>query len=83
MLSCWNKAQQLLTCNGQKKSNRTSDVHRKPFDLPKEVCDFMTCNESFSRSDDEYRGEGGDYVTKNENKHTKGHSGPGVPALQH
>ena len=67
ILSCWNKVQQFTTCNGQKTSNRTSNVHRKPFDLP----------------NNEYRGEGGDFITENANKHIKGHLGSGVPTLQH
>ena len=52
-------------------------------EAPKEVYDFMTGNKSFSRSGDEYRGEGGDYITENKSKHIKGHLGPGVPTLQH
>ena len=52
-------------------------------EAPKEVYDFITGNKSFSRSGDEYRGEGGDYRTENENKHIKCHLGPGIPTLQH
>ena len=52
-------------------------------EAPKEVYDFITGNELFSRSGDEYRGKGGDYIKENENKHIKGHLGPGVPTLQH
>ena len=44
---------------------------------------FITGNESFSRSGDEYRGGCGDHIMENENKHIKGHLSPGVPTLQH
>ena len=56
---------------------------KERLEAPKEVYDFITGNKSFSRSGDEYRGEGGEYITENENKHIKGHLGPGVPTLQH
>ena len=56
---------------------------KERLEAPKEVYDFITGNESFSRSGDEYRGKGGDYIKENENKHIKGHLGPGVPTLQH
>ena len=42
MLSCWNKAQQSTTCNGRITSNRTSHVHRKPFDLPKIILNVIS-----------------------------------------
>ena len=49
-------------------------------EAPKEVYDFITSSELFSRSGDEGR-EGGDYIMVNENNHIKGPLGPGVPAL--
>ena len=49
---------------------------------PKEIKEYIERNESFSRSGDETRGEGGDYITENENKHLKSHLPPGVPTLQ-
>ena len=56
---------------------------KERLEAPKEVYDFITGKESFLRSGDEYRGEGGDYITENENKYIKGHLGPAVPTLQH
>ena len=40
---------------------------------PEEIRKFMSANESFSRSGDHFRGEGGDYITETENKHLKSH----------
>ena len=60
-----------------------SNDMKERLECPKEVYDFITGNESFSRSGNEYRGEGGDFITENENKHIKGHLGSGVPTLQH
>ena len=34
-------------------------------------------------SSDRYRGKGGDYITKVENKHIKGHLGPGALTIVH
>ena len=34
---------------------------------PREVADYISRNKSFSRSADTLRGEGGDYLTENEN----------------
>ena len=51
--------------------------------LQRKFNDFITSSKSFTRSGDEYRGEGGDFITENENKHIKGHLGLGVPTLQH
>ena len=48
----------------------------------KEVADYISRNESFSRSGDTLRGQDGDYVTENENPHLKSHLQPGVPTLQ-
>ena len=48
----------------------------------KEVADYISRNESFSRSGDTLRGQDGDYVTENENRHLKSHLQPGVPTLQ-
>ena len=48
----------------------------------KELADYIGRNESFSRSGDTLRGEGGDYVTEKENRHLKSHLPPGVPTLQ-
>ena len=46
-----------------------------------EVRNFINQNESFSRSDDSCRGEGGDYITEIENKHLKSHLSPGIPTV--
>ena len=35
---------------------------KEQLEVPKEVYDFITGKKSFSRSGDEYRGEGGDYI---------------------
>ena len=59
-----------------------NDMKERP-ETPKEVFEFITGNKSFSRSGNEYRGEDGDYITENENKHIKWHLGPGVPTLQY
>ena len=48
---------------------------------PREVADYISRNESSSRSGDTLRGEGGDYVTENEHRHLKSHLPPGVPTL--
>ena len=60
----------------------SSDV-KEWLEAPKEVYDFITSSELFSRSGDEDREgrEGGDYIMVNENNHIKGPLGPGVPAL--
>ena len=52
-------------------------------EAPPEVQEYIMKNESFSRSGDTYRGEGGDYITETENKHIKGHLSPGVPSIAH
>ena len=49
---------------------------------PPEVKNYIVQNESFSRSGDTYRGEGGDYVTETENKHLKSNLPPGVPSFE-
>ena len=49
---------------------------------PDDVESYLKSNESFSRSGDSSKGEGGDYVTEVENKHLKGHLPPGVPTLK-
>ena len=49
---------------------------------PEVVQNYIERNESFSRSGNEYRGEGGDYITENENRYLKSHLPPGVPTLQ-
>ena len=46
-----------------------------------EVRNFINQNESFSRSGDSCRGEGGDYITEIENKHLKSHLSPGIPTV--
>ena len=50
-------------------------------EAPPQVKLFIERNESFDRSGDNLRGEGGDYVTEVENKHLKSHLSPGVPTL--
>ena len=42
------------------------------------VQEYIMKNESFSRSGDTYRGVEGDYISETENKHVKGHLGPGI-----
>ena len=51
-------------------------------EAPTEVKKYIEDNESFSRSGDPNRGEGGDYITENENRHLKSHLSPGVPTLK-
>ena len=46
---------------------------------PDQISTYISQNESFSRSGDQFRGEGGDYVTETENKHLKANLPPGVP----
>jgi hypothetical protein len=46
---------------------------------PGEVKEYMDRNEAFSRSGDDTRGEGGDYVTEAENRTLKSHLPPGIP----
>jgi hypothetical protein len=48
---------------------------------PSEVRDFITNNEAYSRSGEPNKGEGGDYITENENRALKSHLPPGVPTL--
>ena len=43
---------------------------------------LISRNESYSRSGDPSKGEGGDYVTENENRHLKSHLSPGLPSLK-
>ena len=50
-------------------------------EAPAEVCNLINQNESFSRSGDLCRGEGGDYITETENKHLNLHLPPGVPTV--
>lgn len=51
-------------------------------EAPPEVSAYIRDKESFSRSGDESRGEGGDYITENENRILKKNLPPGVPTLQ-
>ena len=46
---------------------------------PPEIRSYIEENESFSRSGDSFRGEGGDYIIETENKHLKSNLPPGVP----
>ena len=46
-------------------------------EAPPEVQKYIEDNEAFSRSGDPNRGEGGDYITENENRHLKSHLSPG------
>lgn len=48
---------------------------------PDQIKDYISQNETFSRSGDSYRGEGGDYITETENKHLKSNLPPGVPTF--
>ena len=49
---------------------------------PKEVSDYKSRNESFSKCGETLYRKRGDYVTENENHHLKSHLPPGVPTLQ-
>ena len=51
-------------------------------EAPEEIKTFISRNESYSRSGDPSKGEGGDYVTENENRHLKSHLSPGLPSLK-
>ena len=51
-------------------------------EAPAEVRNFMNQSESFSRSGDPFRGEGGDYITETENKHLKSHLSLGIPTVK-
>ena len=51
-------------------------------EAPDAAKEHIKRNESFDCSNDHTRGEGGDYITKTENKHLKGHLSPGVPTIQ-
>lgn len=48
---------------------------------PSEVRDFITNNEAYSRSGEPNKGEGGDYITENENRALKSQLPPDVPTL--
>ena len=45
---------------------------------PDAVNKYMVQNQSFSQSGNKFKGEGGDYVTENENKHRESNLPPGV-----
>ena len=51
-------------------------------EAPEEIKTFISRNQSYSRSGDPSKGEGGDYVTENENRHLKSHLSPGLPSLK-
>ena len=44
---------------------------------------YIEANESFSRTGDPCKGEGGDYITEAENRHHKSKLPSGVPTLWH
>ena len=46
------------------------------------IKEYIKRNESFDRSNDHKRAEGGDYITETKNKHLEGHLSPGVPTIQ-
>ena len=50
-------------------------------EAPAVVINFINQNESFSRSGDPCRGEGGDYITETENKYLKLHLSPCIPIV--
>ena len=52
-------------------------------EAPDDINKFIARNESFSVPGDNCRREGGDYITKIENKHLKSHLPPGLPTLKH
>ena len=51
-------------------------------EAPEEIKTFISRNESYSRSGDPSKGEGGNYVTENENRYLKSHLSPGLPSLK-
>ena len=51
-------------------------------EAPTEIKDYMERNEAFSKSGDTTRGQGGDYVTEEENRDLKTCLPPGMPTLQ-
>ena len=57
-------------------------IYRDLIRSTKEIKTFISRNESYSRSGDPSKGEGGDYVTKNDNRYLKSHLSPGVPSLK-
>lgn len=48
---------------------------------PRLVNDYLEATESYTISGDHTKGEGGDYITENQNKILKKHLPPGVPTL--
>ena len=55
---------------------------RIQIEAPEKIETFISRNESYSRSGHPSKGEGGDYVTENENRHLKNHPSLGVPSLK-
>ena len=55
---------------------------RIQIEAPEKNKTFISRNESYSRSGHPSKGEGGDYVTENENRHLKNHPSLGVPSLK-
>lgn len=54
----------------------------KRVEAPEELKKYITDNESFSRSGDPFRGEGGDFITEGENRTLKSNLSPGIPTLK-
>ena len=52
-------------------------------EAPDDIKDYILKNESFSRSGDKCKGEGGDYIMKMRTNIYKSHLSPGVPKLKH
>jgi hypothetical protein len=50
---------------------------------PPSVAEYLQSVEAFSASGDPTKGEGGDFITENQNRTLKHHLPPGVPTLQH
>ena len=51
-------------------------------EAPAELLSYIESNESYSKSGDPTRGQGGDYVTEEENRTLKSSLPPGIPTLQ-
>lgn len=49
---------------------------------PEQVLQYIELNESFSRSGDDCKGEGGDYVTESQNRSLKSILPPGKPTVK-
>ena len=55
---------------------------RIQIEAPEKIKTFISKNKSYSRSGHPSKGEGGDYVTENENRYLKNHPSLGIPSLK-